>query len=83
MAGGTLEGGWTGSGEMQGVPPAKCQKLMLEGPLEGHSSLEVTMIEGMPYCPYSNVEALKACDKKIGDRRIRGPWRFEFEVPNP
>jgi hypothetical protein len=85
---GTLEGGWstsgwTGTGSMQAVPPAECQKLMLEEPLDGRSSVEVAAMEGMPTCPTENAEALKACDKKIGYRRIRGPWRFEFEVPNP
>ncbi len=86
---GTLEGGhnksgWTGSASITYNPPGKCQNLMLvEGPLEGRSSVEVAVIEGYPDCPSGNVEALKACDKKIGYRRIRGPWRFEFEVPNP
>jgi hypothetical protein len=85
---GTLEGGhnksgWTGSGDITYNPPGKCQKIMLKAPLEGRSSLEVRVIEGYPDCPWDNVEALKACDKKVEYRRIRGPWRFEFEVPNP
>ena len=85
---GTLEGGWstsgwTTTGSVQGVPPAECQKLMLDGPLEGRSSVEVTMLEGTPDCRSLKGEALKACYEKTGDRRIDGPWRFEFEVPNP
>jgi hypothetical protein len=65
---------------MTGVPPAKCQKLMLEAPVGGRTSVEVTMVEGQPDCPYSNAEAAIACEKKIGFRTIRGPWRFEFEA---
>jgi hypothetical protein len=81
---GTLEGGWstsgwTGSGSMQGVPPAKCQNLMLEGPVEGRSSLEVAAIEGMPKCPADSAEA---CYDRVGERRIRGPWKFDFDVPS-
>jgi hypothetical protein len=69
--------------EMQDVPPAKCQKLQLKGPLEGRTLVEVTSLEGMPDCRAVNPEDYEACDKKIGDRTIRGPWRFEFEVPDP
>ncbi len=81
LEGGHNKSGWTGSGSITYNPPGKCQKLMLEAPLEDRSSVEVAAIEGYPDCPSGNVEALKACDKKIGYRRIRGPWRFEFEVP--
>ena len=45
--------------------------------------VEMTRIEGMPDCSYGKVEALEACEHKIGDKTIRGPWRFEFDVPNP
>jgi hypothetical protein len=64
---GTHEGGWgSGStGSMKAVSSAGCQKLHLEGPLEGRSSFEVTTISA-----------------GIGERpQIRGPWRFEFDVP--
>jgi hypothetical protein len=80
---GTYEGGWGSSGSMKGVPPADCQTLQLQGPLEGRSSLEVTTIEGMPDCRTENAEAAEACYERIGERMIRGPWRFEFEAPNP
>jgi hypothetical protein len=80
---GTYEGGWGSSGSMKGVPPADCQKLLLQGPLDGRSSVEVAAIEGMPTCPTENAEAAQACHEKIGDRMIRGPWRFEFEAPDP
>jgi hypothetical protein len=66
---GTHEGGWgSGStGSMKGVSSAGCQKLHLEGPLEGRSSLEVAAIAaGIGEKP-----------------RIRGPWTFEFDVSNP
>jgi hypothetical protein len=69
--------------EMQGVPPAKCQTLQLEDPLEGRTLVEVAMLEGTPDCRAAKAEALEACFEKIGDRTIRGPWRFEFKVPNP
>jgi hypothetical protein len=75
-------GDWWGT-EIQGVPPAKCQTLQLEGPLEGRTLVELAMLEGMPDCRAARAEALEACDKKIGDRTIRGPWRFEVEVPEP
>jgi hypothetical protein len=67
-------------------PPRRArrnQKLQLEGPVEGRSLVEMTRIEGMPDCSYGKVEALEACEHKIGDKTIRGPWRFEFDVPNP
>jgi len=80
---GTYLGGWGSSGSMKGVPPADCQTLLLEGPLKGRSSLEVTTIEGMPDCRAENAEAAKACYARIGERMIRGTWRFEFEAPNP
>jgi hypothetical protein len=69
--------------EMQEVPPAKCQRLQLEGPLEGRTLVEVSSLEGMPDCRAAKPEDYEACDKKIGDKMIRGPWRFEFEVPDP
>jgi hypothetical protein len=74
--------GWAGTGSMRGVPPGKCQKLMLEAPVKGRTSIEVRMLEGEPDCPY-NAKAFEACYEKIGYRTIRGPWKFEFKVPNP
>jgi hypothetical protein len=68
---------------MKSVPPAKCQTLQLEGPLEGRTLVEVTSLEGMPDCRAAKPEGLEACFEKIGDRTIHGPWRFEFEVPDP
>jgi hypothetical protein len=67
---------------MRGVPPAKCQKLMLDAPAEGRTSFEVRMLEGEPDCPYNNAKDFEACYEKIGYRAIRGPWKFEFKVPN-
>ncbi len=75
--------GWFATGSTRSVPPAKCQKLMLKSPAEGRTSFEVRMLEGEPDCPYNNAEDYEACYEKIGYRTIRGPWRFEFEVPNP
>jgi hypothetical protein len=77
---GTYLGGWGSSGSMESVPPAECQTLQLKSHLDGRSSLEVTAIEGTPDCRAVKVEALEACDKKIGDKTIRGPWRFEFDA---
>lgn len=80
---GTYLGGWGSSGSMKGVTSSGCQNLELNGSLKGRSSLEVATIEGMPKCPTSNAKAAEACYGRIGDRYIRGPWRFEFEVPGP
>jgi hypothetical protein len=80
---GTYEGGWGSSGSIKGVPPVKCQTLQLEGHLEGRSSLEVATIQGFPDCASDDPEAAQACHERIGERIIRGPWRFEFDVPDP
>jgi hypothetical protein len=45
-----------------------CVEMMLNDPLEGHSSVTVEQIEFNP-----------ASDGEL----IRGPWRFDFEVPGP
>jgi hypothetical protein len=80
---GTYLQGWGMSHAMAYIPPAKCQKLMLEAPVEDLSMVEVTMIEGMPDCRSVNtLEALEACERKIGNKMIRGLWRFEFKVPD-
>jgi hypothetical protein len=81
--GGWSTSGWAGTGSMRGIPPAKCQKLMLRAPAEGRTSFEVRMLEGWPRCPYKDPEAFEACYEEIGYRTIRGPWRFEFRVPIP
>ena len=78
---GTYAAGAWGT-KITGVPPAECQRLQLEGPLEGRTLVEVTSLEGLPYCRAVRAEVLEACDKKIRDRTIGGPWRFEFEVPD-
>jgi hypothetical protein len=72
--------GWSSSGSKKSVPRAECQELLLQGPLEGHSSVEVTMIQGEPDCRSVKAEAAKACNEKIGHKTIRGPWRFEFDA---
>ena len=64
-----------------GNPPKRCHKLMLNAPAEGRTSFEVRSLEGYPDCPYEDPKAIEACEKKIGYRTIRGPWRFEFRVP--
>jgi hypothetical protein len=68
---------------MSSVPPGKCQKLMLNAPVEGRTSVEVKRLEGEPDCPYNNAKDFEACYEKIGYRTIRGPWKFEFKVPSP
>jgi hypothetical protein len=45
-----------------------CVEMMLNDPLESHSSVTVERIELNP-----------ANDGEL----IRGPWRFDFEVPGP
>jgi hypothetical protein len=79
---GTYEGGWGSSGSMKGVSSTGCQTLLLQGPLEGRSSVEVAAMEGMPNCPSAKGEAAEACYAKQG-RIIRGPWTLEFDVPSP
>ena len=74
--------GWAGTGSMKSIPPAKCQKLMLREPPEGRTAFEVSALEGMPDCPYDNAEDFEACYEEIGDRMIRGPWKFKFRMPN-
>ena len=80
---GTYLGGWGSSGSMQGVPPAGCQKLELKGPLKGRTTLEVATMEGMPRCSADDAEAAEACHEEAGERWISGPWRFEFDAPDP
>jgi hypothetical protein len=63
-------------------PSRECQKLMLREPAEGRTAFEVSALEGYPDCPYDNAEDFEACYEEIGNRTIRGPWRFEFRVPN-
>ena len=48
------------------------QKLMLQSPVEGRSSVEVRTIEGMPYCPYNRAKAAEACWAKVGERTVHG-----------
>jgi hypothetical protein len=45
---------------------------MLEGPVDGRTLVEVTMMEGMPDYPYTKAGAAKACDEKITFRTIYG-----------
>ena len=72
--------GWSGTGSMRSIPPAKCHKLMLKAPAEGRTSVEVRMLEGWPDCQSFKEEAAwQACMEKQY-RTIRGPWRFDFKV---
>src|SRR5918994_5783269 len=80
--GGWSTSGWAGTGSMRSIPPAKCQKLMLKAPAEGRTSFEVRMLEGWPDCEAFKEEAAwQECMEKRY-RTIRGPWRFDFKVPN-
>jgi hypothetical protein len=81
--GGWSTSGWSATGSMSGIPPGKCHKLMLKAPAEGRTAVEVRMLEGEPDCPYNNAKDFEACYEEIGYRTIRGPWKFEFKVPNP
>lgn len=83
LLGGWSTSGWASTGSMRAIPPGKCHKLMLNAPVEGRTSFEVRMLEGMPDCPYNNAKDFEACYEKIGYRTIRGPWKFEFKVPSP
>jgi len=80
LLGGWSTSGWSATGSMRSIPPAKCQKLMLKSPAEGRTSFEVRMLEGWPDCDSIKEEsAWQACMEKRY-RTIRGPWRFEFKV---
>ena len=81
---GTYLEGFGMSHTMSYIPPAKCQKLQLEAPVEDLSMVEVTMIEGMPDCrSVKTFAAFEACERKIENKMIRGLWRFGLDVPNP
>ena len=73
--------GFSSNPSMKSVPPAECQELLLQGPLEGRMSVEVKRLVGAPDCRSVKVESAKACNAKIGAKTIRGPWRFEFDAP--
>jgi hypothetical protein len=81
--GGWSTSGWAGTGSMRSIPPAKCHKLMLDAPAEGRTSFEVRMLEGWPDCEaFKEESAWQECVEKRY-RTIRGPWRFDFNVPDP
>lgn len=80
---GTYMGGWGMSGGMKGVGSSGCQKLLLGGPVKGRSTLEISAIEGMPDCPDKDPKAAEACFNRIGERWIRGSWKFTFNSPEP
>src|SRR5215213_10001690 len=81
--GGWSTSGWSATGSMRSIPPAKCQKLMLKAPAEGRTSFEVRMLEGWPDCEsFKEETAWQECMEKRY-RTIRGPWRFEFKVQDP
>src|SRR5215216_1137534 len=83
LLGGWSTSGWSATGSMRSIPPAKCQKLMLKSPAEGRTSFEVRMLEGWPDCDAFKEEAAwQACMEKRY-RTIRGPWRFDFKVQDP
>jgi hypothetical protein len=76
----TPTAGMSSNPSMKSVPPAGCQELLLRGPLEGRSSVEVQRLIGAPDCRSVKGESAKACNAKIGAKTIRGPWRFEFDA---
>jgi hypothetical protein len=78
--GGWSTSGWSGTGSMRSIPPAKCQKLMLDAPAQGRTSVEVRMLEGWPDCQSFKEEAAWQACMEERYRTIRGPWRFDFKV---
>lgn len=48
-----------------------CYEMLLDDPLDGRSSVTVTHVEVNPMCP--------SCARE--EEIIRGPWTFEFEMP--
>ena len=37
----------------------------------------------VPFLASSKAEAFEACNEKIRNKTIRGPWRFEFDTSTP
>ena len=52
-----------------------CWSLTIGDPVEGRSSVTVSYLDGLP----KNVQG----EGPVRAKQITGPWRFEFEVPNP
>jgi hypothetical protein len=69
-----------GSPEEVGSAPQKlgdgCWSLEIGAPVEGHSSVTVAKLEGFPRGP------LDPSETRVYPKTIRGPWTFEFEVPD-
>jgi len=70
--------GWFPGGKdliLDSLSPAagkgQCLEMLLNDPLDGRSSVTVTQIEVNPMCP--------SCARE--EEIVRGPWTFEFEVP--
>ncbi len=55
-----------------------CWSLMMTTPVEGHSSVTVMYLEGQPKGPLDLSD-----EESLRPKRIRGPWTFEFEAPDP
>jgi hypothetical protein len=53
-----------------------CWSLMMAAPVEGHSSVTVVNLVGMPKGPMDTSEG-----RTVTPKTIRGPWTFEFEAP--
>jgi hypothetical protein len=61
-----------------------CWSLQMEAPVEGHSSVTVAYLEGMPRNPKGMAQGDSSTGTTmIYSKRIRGPWTFEFEAPGP
>jgi hypothetical protein len=79
------EHAWTPRLERNGLPvdaataPLRlgdgCWSLTMGAPVEGRSSVTVAYLDGFP----KNVQG----EGPVRLKKITGPWRFEFEVPNP
>jgi hypothetical protein len=54
-----------------------CWSIGMEAPVEGRSSVTVAYLEGMPR------GGPPAGTTTFNPKRIRGPWTFEFEAPDP
>lgn len=54
-----------------------CWSLGMAPPVEGHSSVTVANLEGMPTGPPDPEQTV------INPKTIHGPWAFEFEAPAP
>lgn len=56
-----------------------CTSVMLPYQLDGRSTVTVDRLEGIPGCPAGDEDGCTI--PRSEEKTVRGPWTFEFEVP--